>query len=70
MNPAAEPVPGLSVAMMTLACLEAFGMTDRREFDAQGLEGVGMPPAQFTEFVEKEARFINELARKIKAGTR
>ena len=42
----------------------------KREFDAQGLEGVGMPPAQFADFVEKEARFINELARKIKAGTR
>jgi tripartite-type tricarboxylate transporter receptor subunit TctC len=42
----------------------------RSQFDAQGLEGVGMPPAQFAQFVEKEARFINELARKIKAGTR
>ena len=42
----------------------------KQQFDAQGLEGVGMPPAQFADFVEKEARFINELARKIKAGTR
>jgi tripartite-type tricarboxylate transporter receptor subunit TctC len=42
----------------------------KNQFDAQGLEGVGMPPAQFAQFVEKEARFINELARKIKAGTR
>ncbi len=42
----------------------------KSQFDAQGLEGVGMPPAQFAQFVEKEARFINELARKIKAGTR
>ena len=42
----------------------------KQQFDAQGLEGVGMPPAQFAQFVEKEARFINELARKIKAGTR
>jgi len=42
----------------------------RSQFDAQGLEGVGMPPAQFAQYVEKEARFINELARKIKAGTR
>jgi tripartite-type tricarboxylate transporter receptor subunit TctC len=42
----------------------------KRQFAAQGLEGVGMPPAQFAQFVEKEARFINELARKIKAGTR
>ncbi|HYY59797.1 MAG TPA: tripartite tricarboxylate transporter substrate-binding protein, partial [Burkholderiales bacterium] len=42
----------------------------KSQFDAQGLEGVGMPPAQFAQFVEKEARFINELARKMKAGTR
>ena len=42
----------------------------KRQFDAQGLEGVGMPPAQFAQFVEHEARFINELARKIRAGTR
>ena len=42
----------------------------KRQFDAQGLEGVGMPPREFAEFVEKESRFINELARKIKTGTR
>ena len=42
----------------------------KQQFDAQGLEGVGMPPAQFAQFVEKEAKLINELARKIKAGTR
>jgi tripartite-type tricarboxylate transporter receptor subunit TctC len=42
----------------------------KQQFEAQGLEGVGMPPAQFAQFVEKEARFINELARKIKAGIR
>jgi len=42
----------------------------KHQFDAQGLEGVGMPPAQFADFVEMEARFINQLARKIKAGTR
>src|SRR2546422_1838264 len=39
----------------------------KQQFDAQGLEGVGMPPAEFARFVEKEARFINELAGKIKA---
>ena len=39
----------------------------RQQFDAQGLEGVGLPPAEFARFVEKESRFINELARKIKA---
>jgi tripartite-type tricarboxylate transporter receptor subunit TctC len=42
----------------------------KQQFEAQGLEGVGMPPAQFAQFVEKEARFIDELARRIKAGSR
>lgn len=37
----------------------------RRQFDAQGLEGVGMPPEAFAQFVAKESAFINELARKI-----
>jgi tripartite-type tricarboxylate transporter receptor subunit TctC len=37
----------------------------RRQFDAQGLEAVGMPPAAFAKFVAKESAFINELARKI-----
>jgi len=41
-----------------------------RQFEAQGLEGVGMPPAQFAQFVAKEAKFIDALARKIKAGSR
>ena len=40
----------------------------KQQFDAQGLEGVGMPPAEFAKFVEQEARFINELALKIKAA--
>ena len=39
----------------------------KEQFDAQGLEGVGMPPAEFARFVESESGFINELARKIKA---
>jgi len=39
----------------------------KQQFEAQGLEGVGMPPAEFAKFVEREASFINELARKIKA---
>jgi tripartite-type tricarboxylate transporter receptor subunit TctC len=38
----------------------------KQQFDQQGLEGVGMPPAQFAQFVEKESAFINELARKIR----
>jgi tripartite-type tricarboxylate transporter receptor subunit TctC len=37
----------------------------KSQFDAQGLEGVGMPPAEFASFVEKQSAFINELARKI-----
>ncbi len=37
----------------------------RAQFDAQGLEGVGMPPAEFARFVAKESAFINELAKKI-----
>jgi tripartite-type tricarboxylate transporter receptor subunit TctC len=40
----------------------------RQQFETQGLEGVGMPPAAFARFVEKEAGFIDELARKIKAA--
>jgi len=38
----------------------------KEQFDGQGLEGVGMPPAEFARFVEAESKFINELARKIK----
>ncbi|HET6318227.1 MAG TPA: tripartite tricarboxylate transporter substrate binding protein, partial [Chloroflexota bacterium] len=37
----------------------------RAQFDAQGLEGVGMPPAEFARFVAQESAFITELARKI-----
>jgi tripartite-type tricarboxylate transporter receptor subunit TctC len=40
----------------------------KAQFDAQGLEGVGMPPAQFARFVEKESVAINELAKRIKAA--
>jgi tripartite-type tricarboxylate transporter receptor subunit TctC len=36
-----------------------------RQFDAQGLEAVGMPPAEFAAFVAKESAFINQLAQKI-----
>ena len=36
-----------------------------QQFDAQGLEGVGMPPEEFARFVAKESAFINQLARKI-----
>jgi tripartite-type tricarboxylate transporter receptor subunit TctC len=37
----------------------------RTQFDAQGLEGVGMPPADFARFVARESAFINDLAKKI-----
>jgi len=37
----------------------------QKQFDAQGLEAIGMPPAEFAGFVAKESAFINELARKI-----
>jgi tripartite-type tricarboxylate transporter receptor subunit TctC len=40
----------------------------REKFDAQGLEGVGMPPAEFARFVAKESTFITDLARKIETG--
>jgi tripartite-type tricarboxylate transporter receptor subunit TctC len=37
----------------------------RAQFDAQGLEGVGMPPEEFARFVAKESAFITDLARRI-----
>ena len=37
----------------------------RQQFDAQGLEGVGMLPGEFARFVAKESAFITALARKI-----
>ncbi len=40
----------------------------RAQFDAQGLEGVGMPPAEFGRFVAKEFAFISDLARRIEAA--
>ena len=40
----------------------------RRQFDAQGLEGVGMPPQAFARFVAEQSAFINDLARKIDAA--
>jgi tripartite-type tricarboxylate transporter receptor subunit TctC len=42
----------------------------KAQFDAQGLEGVGMPPAEFAKFVEKESLAINQLAKKIKTAKR
>jgi tripartite-type tricarboxylate transporter receptor subunit TctC len=40
----------------------------RQQFEAQGLEAVGMPPAEFARFVEKESAFIIDLARRIKGS--
>ncbi len=40
----------------------------KEQFDALGLEGVGMPPAEFARFVASEAKFIDELAQKIKSA--
>jgi tripartite-type tricarboxylate transporter receptor subunit TctC len=40
----------------------------RAQFDAQGLEGVGMPPAEFSKFVAKEYAFMSDLARRIGAA--
>jgi tripartite-type tricarboxylate transporter receptor subunit TctC len=37
----------------------------RAQFDAQGLEAIGMPPHDFARFVARESAFITELARKI-----
>ena len=37
----------------------------RQQFDAQGLEAVGMPSAEFARFVAKESAFISDLARRI-----
>jgi len=37
----------------------------RQQFDAQGLEGVGMPPAQLAKFVAKESAFSTDLAQRI-----
>jgi tripartite-type tricarboxylate transporter receptor subunit TctC len=36
-----------------------------KQFDTLGLEGVGMPPAEFAKFVEKEATAAQEIARRV-----
>jgi tripartite-type tricarboxylate transporter receptor subunit TctC len=42
----------------------------KQQFDQQGLEGVGMPPAQFVRFVTEEQRHAQEIARRINAGAK
>jgi len=37
----------------------------QKQFDSQGLEAVGMPPAEFAKFVARQSELINNLARKI-----
>ena len=37
----------------------------KAQFEAQGLEGVGMPPAEFAKFVARESALITDLAQKI-----
>lgn len=39
----------------------------RLQFEAQGLEGVGMPPDEFARFVAKESQVTREIARRIGA---
>jgi tripartite-type tricarboxylate transporter receptor subunit TctC len=38
----------------------------KQQFDTLGLEGVAMPPAQFTRFVADEQRAAQEIARRIR----
>ena len=59
--PRVEPFPGEKYRRTGALIHEAVPV------HAQGLEGVGMPPAEFASFVAKEAAFINQLAPKIKA---
>jgi len=40
----------------------------RQQFDVQGLEGVGMPPAEFAKFVAQQSAFIKDVARRIGAA--
>lgn len=37
----------------------------RRQFDAQGLEGVAMPPGRFADFVAAQARIAQDIARRV-----
>ena len=59
--------PSDLVARMHADVAKALGDAElRQQFDQQGLEAVGMPPAEFARFVARESAMINELARKIK----
>ena len=41
-----------------------------KQFDAQGLEAVGTTPENFIKFVTAQSKFMNDLARKIDAGSK
>ena len=66
--------PGASPALMarlhaeTVKALAAPEVV--KQFDVQGLEGVGSTPAEFLKFVTAQSAFMNELARKIDAGVK
>ncbi|HSQ02401.1 MAG TPA: tripartite tricarboxylate transporter substrate-binding protein, partial [Burkholderiales bacterium] len=63
--------PGASLALMNRLHAEIVkALADPeivRQFDIQGLEGVGSKPADFAKFVAKESAFMKDLARKINA---
>ena len=42
----------------------------RQQFDAQGLEGIGLPPNEFASFVERESAFMVALARRIESTSK
>ena len=66
--------PGASPALMarlhaeTVKALAAPEVV--KQFDAQGLEGVGSTPTEFLKFVTAQSKFMNDLARKIDAGAK
>jgi hypothetical protein len=41
-----------------------------KQFDTLGLEGVGMKPADFANFVAKEASSAQQIARNVNAGAK
>ena len=62
--PAGAP-PEITARLHTEALKALADPELRGQFDAQGLEGVGMPPAEFAKFVAMEFAFISDLARRI-----
>jgi tripartite-type tricarboxylate transporter receptor subunit TctC len=42
----------------------------QKQFDAQGIEGVGSAPEDFAKFVAKESAFMHDIARKIEAAAK